>query len=92
MARHTPVPYHARGRAFCGRGKRKIAMPNRLSRRQRLGLLLTATALLASGPSLGQALDKPTHTCLNRLNKGERLEGKKRRGAVKAGRGKVAFD
>jgi ribosome-associated protein len=29
---------------------------------------------------------------VNRLNKAERLAGKKRRGAVKAGRGKVALD
>jgi ribosome-associated protein len=36
--------------------------------------------------------EKRARTRLNRINKGERLEGKKKRGAVKAGRGKVSFD
>jgi hypothetical protein len=46
-------------------------MPNRLSRGQRLGLLLAATALLAAGPSLGQvALDSAQQKCVNGLNKG----------------------
>jgi ribosome-associated protein len=36
--------------------------------------------------------EKRAKTRLNRVNKGERLEGKKKRGAVKAGRGKVRFD
>jgi ribosome-associated protein len=36
--------------------------------------------------------EKRARTRLNRINKGERLEGKKKRGAVKAGRGKVRFD
>jgi ribosome-associated protein len=36
--------------------------------------------------------EKRARTRLNRINKGERLEGKKKRGAVKAGRGKVQFD
>ena len=36
--------------------------------------------------------EKRAKTRVNRLNKGERLEGKKRRAAVKAGRGKVPLD
>jgi ribosome-associated protein len=36
--------------------------------------------------------EKRARSRLNRINKGERLEGKKKRGAVKAGRGKVSFD
>ena len=36
--------------------------------------------------------EKRARTRLNRINKGERLEGKKKRGAVKAGRGKVRLD
>ncbi|HUQ12722.1 MAG TPA: alternative ribosome rescue aminoacyl-tRNA hydrolase ArfB [Novosphingobium sp.] len=35
---------------------------------------------------------KRARTRLNRINKGERLESKKKRGAVKAGRGRVSFD
>ncbi|WP_296678500.1 alternative ribosome rescue aminoacyl-tRNA hydrolase ArfB [Novosphingobium sp.] len=36
--------------------------------------------------------EKRAKSRLNRINKGERLDGKKKRGAVKAGRGKVRFD
>lgn len=36
--------------------------------------------------------EKRARTRLNRINKGERLEGKKKRGAVKAGRGRVRLD
>lgn len=36
--------------------------------------------------------DKRAKSRLNRINKTERLEGKKKRGAVKAGRGKVRLD
>jgi ribosome-associated protein len=36
--------------------------------------------------------EKRARSRLNRINKGERLEGKKKRGAVKAGRGKVRLD
>jgi ribosome-associated protein len=42
-----------------------------------------------------QAFDLPekrAKTRLNRINKGERLEGKKKRATVKAGRGKVRLD
>lgn len=44
---------------------------------------------------IAEAFDLPekrAKTRLNRINKGERLEGKKKRGAVKAGRGKVRLD
>lgn len=36
--------------------------------------------------------EKRAKSRLNRINKTERLEGKKKRGAVKAGRGKVRLD
>ncbi|MBN8499581.1 MAG: aminoacyl-tRNA hydrolase [Sphingomonadales bacterium] len=36
--------------------------------------------------------EKRAKTRLNRINKGERLEGKKKRATVKAGRGKVRLD
>lgn len=36
--------------------------------------------------------EKRAKTRLNRINKGERLDGKKKRGTVKAGRGKVQLD
>lgn len=36
--------------------------------------------------------ERRTRSRLNRINKTERLEGKKKRGAVKAGRGKVRMD
>jgi ribosome-associated protein len=36
--------------------------------------------------------EKRARTRLNRINKGERLEGKKKRATIKAGRGKVQFD
>ena len=44
---------------------------------------------------IAQAFDLPEKRAksrLNRINKTERLEGKKKRGAVKAGRGKVRLD
>jgi ribosome-associated protein len=36
--------------------------------------------------------EKRAKTRLNRVGKGERLEGKKKRGVIKAGRGKVQLD
>jgi ribosome-associated protein len=56
---------------------------NRSDARARLGELLSEAFNLP---------EKRARTRLNRINKGERLEGKKKRGAVKAGRGKVSFD
>ena len=46
-------------------------------------------ALLADAHNLPE---KRAKTRLNRINKGERLESKKKRGAVKAGRGRVSLD
>jgi ribosome-associated protein len=56
---------------------------NRADARERLGELIEEAFNLP---------EKRARTRLNRINKGERLEGKKKRGAVKAGRGKVQFD
>ena len=56
---------------------------NRTDARARLGELIAEAFNLP---------EKRAKTRLNRINKGERLEGKKKRGAVKAGRGKVQFD
>ncbi len=56
---------------------------NRSDARTRLGELIAEAFNLP---------EKRARTRLNRINKGERLEGKKKRGAVKAGRGKVSFD
>jgi ribosome-associated protein len=56
---------------------------NRTDARVRLGELIEEAFNLP---------EKRARTRLNRINKGERLEGKKKRGAVKAGRGKVQFD
>jgi len=56
---------------------------NRADARERLTKLIAAAHRLP---------EKRARTRVNRLNKGERLEGKKRRGAVKAGRGKVPLD
>jgi ribosome-associated protein len=56
---------------------------NREDARQRLATLLTEAFNLP---------ERRAKTRLNRINKHERLEGKKKRGAVKAGRGKVRLD
>jgi ribosome-associated protein len=56
---------------------------NRADARERLSKLIEEAFNLP---------EKRARTRLNRINKGERLEGKKKRGAVKAGRGKVQFD
>ena len=56
---------------------------NRADARVRLSELIEAAHDLPA---------KRAKSRVNRLNKAERLAGKKRRGAVKAGRGKVALD
>jgi ribosome-associated protein len=56
---------------------------NRADARERL------TALIRAAHDLPE---KRAKSRLNRINKGERLEGKKKRGAVKAGRGRVLLD
>ena len=56
---------------------------NRVDARERLAELIAAAHRLP---------EKRAKSRVNRLNKAERLEGKKRRAAVKAGRGKVTLD
>lgn len=56
---------------------------NRADARERLAELLTEAQNLP---------EKRAKSRLNRVGKTERLAGKKRRGAIKAGRGKVSFD
>ena len=56
---------------------------NRTDARKRLAELLEEAQKLP---------EKRAKSRLNRVGKTERLAGKKRRGAVKAGRGKVTFD
>lgn len=56
---------------------------NRADARERLAELLTEAQKLP---------EKRAKSRLNRVGKTERLAGKKRRGAVKAGRGRVALD
>ncbi|MCA1660981.1 MAG: aminoacyl-tRNA hydrolase [Novosphingobium sp.] len=56
---------------------------NRADARERLAGLIAAAHRLP---------EKRARSRVNRLNKAERLEGKKRRAAVKAGRGKVTLD
>ena len=56
---------------------------NRADARERLAGLIAAAHRLP---------EKRARSRVNRLNKGERLDSKKRRGAVKAGRGKVELD
>lgn len=56
---------------------------NRADARERLAELLTEAHKLP---------EKRTKSRLNRVGKEQRLKGKKLRGSVKAGRGKVSFD
>jgi|SRR5688500_2379965 ribosome-associated protein len=56
---------------------------NRADARDRLSALIAAAHRLP---------EKRAKSRVNRLNKAERLEGKKRRAVVKAGRGKVTLD
>jgi len=56
---------------------------NRTDARERLAELIVAAHQLP---------EKRAKSRLNRVGKTQRLEGKKRRGAVKAGRGRVSFD
>ena len=56
---------------------------NRADARERLAELLTEAHKLP---------EKRAKSRLNRVGKTARLEGKKKRGVVKAGRGKVSFD
>jgi ribosome-associated protein len=56
---------------------------NRADARERLAELLTEA---------GKLPEKRAKSRLNRVGKTARLEGKKKRGVVKAGRGRVSFD
>lgn len=90
-----PVPVFARFKQLAGsrmtaRGELVLTAQrfrtqdaNRQDARERLAQLIEDAFKLP---------EKRAKTRLNRLNKGERLEGKKKRGAVKAGRGKVRLD
>lgn len=94
-ALRLPVPVFARFKQLAGsrmtaRGELLLTAQrfrtqdaNRQDARERLAELIAEAFNLP---------EKRAKTRLNRLNKGERLEGKKKRGAVKAGRGKVRMD
>jgi len=78
------------GSRMTGRGELVLAArrfrtqeQNRADARDRLGELLREAHRLP---------EKRAKSRLNRVGKTARLEGKKRRGSVKAGRGKVALD
>ena len=73
----------ARGEIVLTARRFRTQEANRADARERLAELIAAAHRLP---------EKRAKTRLNRLNKGARLEGKKRRAAVKAGRGKVGLD
>jgi ribosome-associated protein len=73
----------ARGELVLTARRFRTQEANRADARERLAELLTEAR---KGP------EKRAKSRLNRINKQERLQGKKLRGAVKAGRGKVRFD
>lgn len=73
----------ARGELVLAAREHRTQDANRTAARQRLSELLE------------KAQEQPrarAKSRLNRVGKTQRLEGKKKRGAVKAGRGKVQFD
>ncbi|MEQ1542294.1 MAG: aminoacyl-tRNA hydrolase [Novosphingobium sp.] len=94
-ALRLPVPVFARFKQLAGsrmtaRGELLLTAQrfrtqeaNRQDARERLGALIEEAFNLP---------EKRAKTRLNRVNKGERLEGKKKRGTIKAGRGKVRLD
>ena len=73
----------ARGELVLTARRFRTQEANRADARERLAELLTEARKLP---------EKRAKSRLNRINKQERLQGKKLRGAVKAGRGKVRFD
>lgn len=73
----------ARGELLLVARKYRTQEQNRADARERLAELLREAHRLP---------EKRAKSRLNRVGKTQRLEGKKRRGAVKAGRGKVALD
>lgn len=73
----------ARGEIVITARRFRTQEANRTDARERLAELLNEAQTLPQ---------KRAKSRLNRVGKVERLAGKKRRGAVKAGRGKVSFD
>lgn len=73
----------ARGELVLTARRFRTQEQNRADARQRLAELITEAHKLP---------EKRAKSRLNRIGKTARLEGKKKRGAVKAGRGKVSFD
>lgn len=73
----------ARGELLLVARKFRTQEQNRADARERLAELLREAHRLP---------EKRAKSRLNRVGKTQRLEGKKRRGTVKAGRGKVALD
>ena len=73
----------AKGELLLTAQRHRTQEANRQDARDRLSELIEESFKLP---------EKRAKSRLNRINKGERLEGKKKRGAVKAGRGKERFD
>lgn len=73
----------AKGELLLTAQRHRTQEANRQDARERLAELIEEAFNLP---------EKRAKSRLNRINKGERLEGKKKRGAVKAGRGKVRLD
>ncbi|MFM5925232.1 MAG: alternative ribosome rescue aminoacyl-tRNA hydrolase ArfB [Novosphingobium sp.] len=73
----------AKGELLLTAQRHRTQEANRQDARERLSELIEAAFKLP---------EKRAKTRLNRINKGERLEGKKKRGTIKAGRGKVRLD
>jgi ribosome-associated protein len=73
----------ARGELLLTAQRFRTQDANREDARERLAALIEEAFNLP---------EKRAKVRLNRINKTERLEGKKKRGAVKAGRGKVRLD
>ena len=73
----------AKGELILAARRFRTQEQNRADARARLAELLTEAHNLP---------EKRAKSRLNRIGKTARLEGKKKRGAVKAGRGKVSFD
>jgi len=73
----------AKGELLLTAQRHRTQEANRQDARERLAELIEEAFKLP---------EKRAKSRLNRINKGERLEGKKKRGAVKAGRGKVRLD
>lgn len=90
-----PVPVFARFKQLAGSrmtGKGELLLTAQRFRTQEAN---RADARVRMTTLIEQAFDLPerrARTRLNRINKGERLDGKKKRGVVKAGRGKVTLD